>query len=382
LNFCRSLLSNHIFIMSLAVALGLVIGRLKFRSISLGTSGTLFTGLALGLMGYSVPYEYFTWNLVVFVVAVGLLASEDIVNVVRRYGMRFIILGILVTSVGAVLTVLLGKAFSFTGSDPLMLAGAYTGALTSSPGLGAALEATGGNPLVTIGYTVAYPFGVIAVVLFVQLAPSVFRFSVDAERKAFLKSLTGNQDMKKKIESGPFALLSFVICVVLGVALGKISVHVPLAGKVSLGTTGGSLIVALFLGALGRLGPLPMRMNHETLSSLRSLSLGYFLAVVGLMVGPKVLSALAENGLAIVAIGFFAALASELIGFLVGKYVMKINWILLVGAICGAMTSTPGLGAAIDATGGEECGAGYGATYPIAIVCMVTFTKIISGLEL
>ena len=383
MSFCGNLLGNDIFVMSLAVALGLILGRLRFRGIALGTSGTLFIGLALGLMGYSVPYEYFTWNLVVFVVAVGLLASEDIVSVVRRYGIRFIVLGILVTSIGAVLTVFLGRVFSLMGNiDPLLVAGSYTGALTSSPGLGAALEATGGNPLVTIGYTVAYPFGVIAVVLFVQLAPAIFRFSVEGERKAFTESATRASIAEGKPGSGPFALLSFVVCVVFGVVLGKISITMPVAGSISLGTTGGALIAALALGALGRLGPLPMRMDHGTLSSLRSLSLAYFLAVVGLMAGPKVLDALAENGLAIVAIGFFAALGSELIGFLIGKYVMKINWILLVGAICGAMTSTPGLGAAIDATGGEECGAGYGATYPVAIVCMVAFTKIISGVRL
>ena len=63
--------------------------------------------------------------------------------------------------------------------------------------------------------------------------------------------------------------------------------------------------------------------------------------------------------------------------FLVGRYLLHLNWILLAGAICGAMTSTPGLGAAIDATGSEDCGAGYGATYPFALLCMVLFTKLL-----
>jgi len=382
LEYFQVLFENDIFLMSLAVASGLVIGKIRFKGIALGTSGTLFTGLALGVTGFSVPYEYFTWNLVIFVVAVGLLASEDIVKVIRQYGVRFIILGILVTSTGAVLTLLLGNILSSGVIDPLMVAGSYTGALTSSPGLGAALEATGGDPSVTIGYTIAYPFGVIAVVLFIQLVPILFRIDPDRERFELKRTFNSDPDTERPGEgSMPFALLSFVVCMVFGVAFGKLSVNLPGIGEISLGTTGGALIVALIFGAFGNIGPLPMRMDHRTLSSLRSLSLAYFLAVVGLMAGPRVIEALSENGFAIMAIGFTAAFGAELAGFIIGRYVFKINWILLAGAICGAMTSTPGLGVAIDATGGEECGAGYGATYPVAILCMVIFTKVIASVS-
>jgi len=64
-------------------------------------------------------------------------------------------------------------------------------------------------------------------------------------------------------------------------------------------------------------------------------------------------------------------------GFVLGRCVFRLNWVLLAGAIPGAMTSTPGLGAAIESTGCDECSAGYGATYPAAIFCMVLFTKMI-----
>ena len=128
-----------------------------------------------------VSYELFNWNLMLFVVAVGLLSAEDIVLVVKRYGMKFVVLGLVVTGVGALCTY--GMARMAVGVDPLLVAGTYTGALTSSPGLGAALEATGGNPLVTVGYTIAYPFGVLAVVLFVQLAPAIFRIDLKRERE-------------------------------------------------------------------------------------------------------------------------------------------------------------------------------------------------------
>ena len=373
------LLQNQILILSIAVVSGLLLGRLKFKSISLGTSGVLFTGLALGLLQLKISYELFNWNLMLFVVAVGLLSAEDIVLVVKKYGSKFVLLGLVVTGVGALCTY--GMARLATGVEPLLVAGTYTGALTSSPGLGAALEATGGNPLVTVGYTIAYPFGVLAVVLFVQLAPAIFRIDVKREREelaAIYRDFYGMDAKRDAIpESVPFSLLSFVACIVFGVLLGSFSVTV-MGSPVSLGSTGGGLIAALVLGAIGRLGPLPMRMEKRTLSAIRELSLAYFLAVVGLMAGPQMIDALVEHGLLLVAIGAVSAIASELAGYFLGRTVWKLNWILLSGAICGAMTSTPGLGAAIDATGGEECSAGYGATYPMAIVCMVIFTSLLA----
>lgn len=90
------------------------------------------------------------------------------------------------------------------------------------------------------------------------------------------------------------------------------------------------------------------------------------------------IDALFRHGLLLVGIGALSALAAELAGFILGRAIWKLNWVLLAGAICGAMTSTPGLGAAIEATGGEECSAGYGATYPMAIVCMVIFTSFLA----
>ena len=374
-----TLLQNQILLLSIAVASGLLLGRLKFKSISLGTSGVLFTGLALGLLQVKISYEFFNWNLMLFVVAVGLLSAEDIVLVVKKYGVKFILLGLAVTGIGALCTYAMARMA--VGVDPLLVAGTYTGALTSSPGLGAALEVTGGNPLVTVGYTIAYPFGVLAVVFFVQLAPAIFRIDIKKEREELAAIYRDFHGADKKSEtvpgSLPFALLSFVVCIVAGVLIGSLSINV-MGNPVSLGSTGGGLIAALALGAAGRLGPLSMRMERKTLSAIRELSLAYFLAVVGLMAGPQMVDALIHHGLLLVAIGAFSALAAELAGYFLGRTVWKLNWILLAGAICGAMTSTPGLGAAIEATGGEECSAGYGATYPMAIVCMVIFTSLLA----
>ena len=72
------------------------------------------------------------------------------------------------------------------------------------------------------------------------------------------------------------------------------------------------------------------------------------------------------------------ALLSISLGYLFGRYVLKLNWILLAGALCGAMTSTPGLGAAVEATGCDDVATGYGAVYPVALLSMVIFTILLS----
>ena len=380
MEFFASLMKNHLFLMSLTVALGILVGKITIRGINLGISGALFVGLFLGAKGYSVPNEFFSWNLMFFVVAVGLLAAEDTGRVLKRYGLKFILLSVAVTGAGALATLAAGLFFSGSAT-PNMIAGTYTGALTSSPGLGAALEATGGSPDVTIGYSVAYPFGVMAVVLFVQLIPAIFGIDVakEKEKLALERKNAEPVSSEKRPASVPFSLLSFVCCILGGSVLGGISIPLGTLGSVGLGTTGGALLFALGAGSFDRLGPLPMRMDKNVLSAVRAISLGFFLAVVGLNAGGGVVEAFLEHGVLLIAVGVGAALAAEMAGFFLGYYLWKINWVILAGAICGAMTSTPGLGAAIDATGTDECSAGYGAAYPVAIVCMVLFTTMLAA---
>ncbi len=90
MNYLASLAKDGVFISSVVVISGLLIGQIQFRGIKLGTSGTLFTGLLMGLAGFSVPEAYFSWNLVIFVVSVGLLSSEDALEVFNRFGLKFI----------------------------------------------------------------------------------------------------------------------------------------------------------------------------------------------------------------------------------------------------------------------------------------------------
>ncbi len=294
--FFTDLFKNDLFVMSFAVLTGLALGQLRLGRISLGISGALFTGLVIGFFGHGISRDLFTWNLVIFVVSVGLLAAEDVVIFVRRFGFRFVALSVAVTGSGALTTWAFTRLFG-SGIHPHVVAGTYVGALTSSPGLGAAMEAVSGGSAVAAGYTIAYPFGVLAVVLFVQIVPLVFGIDNEIERrrlKDFLSGYKAKKDVKE--ESVFFSLASFAVCMMAGLFIGTVSIPVPVIGSLRLGGTGGALIGALVLGAFGSIGPLPMRMDRRMLSALRDLSLAFFLAAVGLLSGPGVVDIFRESG--------------------------------------------------------------------------------------
>ncbi|KUK42961.1 MAG: putative transport protein [Thermovirga sp.] len=375
-----NLLSNEIFVLVVTTAIGVLLGKVAVGKVSLGLSGCLFSGLIFGALGLQVGKTFFYWNLIIFVVSVGLLAAKDVIVFMKSYGLKFAILSVAVTGVGAASTWFF---VHFAGGvvDPYVAAGTYVGALTSSPGLGAALESSAGNPGVVAGYTIAYPFGVLAVVLFVQLAPILLKIDIEKERADLEKMVNSLNDKRandcSKVYSNVFSIASFLICIVVGMFVGSIFIPVPWIGKVSLGTTGGALLVSLIFGAFQRIGPLDMRMDRKILAILRDMSLAFFLTSAGLMAGPAIIEVFLERGFMLVGISTITALLSILIGYLLGRKLWKINWIILAGAICGAMTSTPGLGAAISATDSEDCAAGYGAAYPVALFCMVIFTTMI-----
>jgi len=152
---------NPFVLMMITVFLGMLFGKIKFGKFTFGVSGCLFIGLGIGWWiyrlasafpktesGYKEATEliengvidkiFVTLFLILFIAAVGLLAAKDIGIIIKKYGSKFIILGFLITFVGAMATY--GMALILPGINPYEVTGVYTGALTSSPGLAAALE--------------------------------------------------------------------------------------------------------------------------------------------------------------------------------------------------------------------------------------------------
>ena len=106
----------------------------------------------------------------------------------------YILLGVIIIAAGALTCV---GVITLLGVPDDISVGMMAGALTSTPGLAAALDATG-SEAASVGYGIAYPFGVVGVVLFVQLIPKLLKTDMAAERAKFeAASNVGEEEFKK-----------------------------------------------------------------------------------------------------------------------------------------------------------------------------------------
>lgn len=197
-----SILST-IFIIFTIATIGYLIGGIKVKGISLGTAGVLVVALIYGVFINYVPsfnfygkpitlYDTETikplFNLIsnigtaLFVTAVGLIAGPKFFRTFNKSSMSYIVIGFVVILVGTLTALVI---IWTTGTDPDLIVGLMTGALTSTPGLAAAKEVAKDMDAVVAGYGIAYLYGVLGVVLFVQLMPRLLKIDIDKEAAKF-----------------------------------------------------------------------------------------------------------------------------------------------------------------------------------------------------
>lgn len=174
------LLFDPLILIIVILFLGSLIGEINYKGLSIGSSGILLVGIVFGHFGYEVSPVIQSFGLSIFIAAIGLQAGPRFFRMIKSNGVVFGLLGLTIALIGAITTIIVTKLFQFPSALGI---GLMTGALTSTPGLAAALEATN-NPIVSIGYGIAYPFGVIAVILFVQLIPKIFKVDLVKDLQA------------------------------------------------------------------------------------------------------------------------------------------------------------------------------------------------------
>lgn len=165
-------------ILSLAVTLGLVLGAVRVRGIRLGVSGVLFSALIFGQLGFGIKPDILDFlrdfALVIFVYAIGLQVGPSFISSLRDEGLSLNVLSLCVVVLGALLTGIIARCFHLPASAA---SGMYTGAYTTTPGLGAGQEAIlhtlADHPAEAraevaragLAYTVTYPFGMLGPIL-------------------------------------------------------------------------------------------------------------------------------------------------------------------------------------------------------------------------
>lgn len=160
---------NQIFALFTIISVGFLIGRIKIKNFSLDSSAILFVALYAGHLGVKVPYPFKTLGLLFFVYSIGLQAGPKFFSFFGKNGRSLNFLAFFIVSIGALTAILLSYLFHLKGDT---VAGLFAGALTSTPGLAAAEEATG-SKLTSIAYGISYPFGVIGVIIFLKIAGAI-----------------------------------------------------------------------------------------------------------------------------------------------------------------------------------------------------------------
>lgn len=385
---------------------GYALGRITIKGVCLGDAGVFVLALLFGALFFNplqaqlkIEETEFVGHaleiieslgLIFFVTSVGFIAGPKFFGNMKKNFKSYVLLGLIVILAGglaAVGCIYLGRVIGFGSSIETsegftaMIVGLLSGSLTSTPAFSAAKATVAAEytSLVSVGHGIAYIFGVIGVVLFVQIIPKMAKADMTAERaKITLKDET---DQKKNyagkllsLDDHGFAV--FALAAILGIIVGKIKIPLSGAGLdgtcFSLTTTGGCLLSALIFGHFGRIGKLNLMPDSHTLKLLRELGLVLFLVGAGIPGGADFV---ANFDPMYFVYGVIMTIAPLIIGYLFAKYVLKLSLLNNLGSITGGMTSTPALGTLINVAGTEDVAAAYAATYPIALIAVVLVSQ-------
>ena len=375
--FITDLLHTPLMTIFLIGALGYLVGSISIKGISLGTAGVLLVALVFGHFGFTINSAVRNIGLVLFVASVGFIAGPKFFRNMKQNFKSYCLLGFVIILVGGVVAVLTSL---ISGISPELAVGLLTGALTSTPGLAAAQEAAGEMAaLATTGYAIAYPFGIVGVVLFVQLIPRILKVDIAKERASYEAANTVNnvKPAAKKSTDDAAGFMAFCASVVLGLALGAIKIPLPGGAVFSLGTTGGPLIMGLIFGHFAKIGPVDITVPTPVLKTFRELGLVLFLIGAGLDGGAGFVEILKEEGIMLFVYGAIMTIAPLIVGYIIAAKVLKLSIFNNLGSITGGMTSTPALGTLIKVAGTDDVASAYAATYPIALVCVVLVSQFI-----
>jgi len=181
----ETILNNHLLVLLFILSTGYLIGNIKIKGISLGASACLFVAIAAGAAGAGVPQIITSLGVIFFVYSIGLQAGPRFFHLFNRRGIKFSVLAILTVFIGAGTALLLAIPLGISTASAV---GIFAGAMTSTPALASSIDALelylpGKAGEASLGYAIAYPFGLVSEILFVQLMPKIFAKKVKEEKE-------------------------------------------------------------------------------------------------------------------------------------------------------------------------------------------------------
>ena len=392
------------------IVAGFALGRITVKGISLGDAGVFIMALVFGCLFYnkldaqltvktilgSVSYTtqalkiIENLGLILFVTSVGFIAGPKFFGNFKKNFKSYVVLALVVILAGglaAVGCIYFGRTvMGETNHEEFtaMIVGLLSGSLTSTPAFSAAKATVADiyESAVSVGHGISYIFGVIGVVLFVQLVPKMTKANMDVEREKLAASsgtateAKAKEGKKKVISIDGHGFAAFALAAIVGTFVGMIKIPLTSAGLsgtcFSLTTTGGCLLTSLVFGHFNHIGPVSVMPKESTLKIFKELGLILFLVGAGIAGGAKFIELFQVSYFIY---GIVMTIVPMIVGFFFAKYVLKLSLLNNLGSLTGAMTSTPALGTLTNVAKTDDVAAAYAATYPIALIAVVLVSQ-------
>ncbi len=187
----NSTIAHDVIVYSLVIALGVLLGKVKFFGVSLGVTFVLFVGILMGHLGFDIGNQTLLkfikeFGLILFVFSIGIQVGPSFFSSFKKGGMQMN----LVAALTVLLNILVALVIFYVDSDVTIpeIVGILSGAVTNTPGLGAAQQALdtmgkAGADSLSMGYAAAYPLGVVGIILSMIILKAVFKINIENEVK-------------------------------------------------------------------------------------------------------------------------------------------------------------------------------------------------------
>ena len=200
-------IAHSMFVFALVISIGIALGRIKIFGVSLGITWILFVGIAFGHFGLNIDPDILhfmkEFGLILFIYSIGMQVGPSFFSSFKQGGLTLNLLATSIVLLGVVITYIIHLVTNLPIST---MVGILSGAVTNTPGLGAAQQTlqdvTGVlDPTVSMGYAVAYPLGVVGIILSLIFFRYIFKINIDKETKNL-----ENLDDSKLTEAQVFSL--------------------------------------------------------------------------------------------------------------------------------------------------------------------------------
>ena len=368
-----------VLMLAISIFLGLLLGKIKVKGITLGITWVLFVGIGLSAVGVACNHDMLhiikEFGLILFVTAVGLQVGPGFFRSFKKGGLAMNIMALVNVALGVGITVIIAKMANQELTD---MAGVYTGAITNTPGLSAAQQAVGdlgiegASERLAAGYAVAYPLAVVGMIVSCLLLRWFCRIDLKKEPTEEGQTSQTNQTSAtiQTSKKGGILLIPIFIIIALGIMLGSIPIPVGMKAPVKLGLAGGPLVVALIAGWLGvKKGWYTTDFTDgQGVHMLREVGIALFLAGVGLGAGQAFVATVQTHYMWVV-YGVIITMVPPILVTLFGRLVLHLNYYTLMGFIGGSHTDPPTLAFAnnVAPAGCKLPNMGYATVYPLTM---------------